>query len=248
MTLRQEIEKDIFQLLDDMDPSGENAKRMKEFFATMDDNSFYRYMEEFYSNDGKNYVVTYKQYDNPVNIPFIQKLCKKYGVSLYEYIYEPYLNEDTEDPPRSVHKIMVLDMPIKRLKQMVLTKNHNSVNPTKVDARTGQVTGHDKVARTTTPELYSLLVQNQYHAAKEQFGPLGDNAAANYEMIRRIQRDGEVELRDLPDDPLDKVALNTVGYYLYGSCLATNLLDGSGYVLPITQKTREERKRAINRE
>lgn len=245
--LRKEIENDIYQLMDDMDPSGVNTARMREFFGTMDDDAFYKYMEEFYSDPDKNYVVSYRPYDNPVNMGFIQKLCKKYGIPLEEYMYEPYLTEDTTDPPRSVHKIMILDVPVKRLKQMVQVKNHLAVNPTKVDARTGQISGHDKVARTTTPELYSLIVQNQYHAAKEQFGPLGDNAAAAYEMIRMIQRDGEVELKDLPDDPLDKVALNTVAYYLYGSGLITNMVDGSGYMLPITIRDREERKKAIKR-
>lgn len=57
-----------------------------------------------------------------------------------------------------------------------------------------------------------------------------------------------MELKDIPDDPTDKVALDTVGYYLYGAGLATNLLDETGYVLPITQKMREENKNAISRQ
>ena len=248
MSLRKEIETDIYEMLDDLDPSGENTKRMKAFFGTMSDTAFYRYMERFYSSDNMNYTVAYLPYDNPVNMDFIHKLFKKYNVPLYEYVYEPYLNEDVDDPPRSVHKILVVDVPVKRLKQMVINKTHMAVNPTKIDARTGQVTGHDKVARTTTPELYSMIVQNQYHAAKEQYGPLGDNTKAAFEMIRIIQRDGEVELKDIPDDPTDKVALDTVGYYLYGAGLATNLLDETGYVLPITQKIREENKNAISRQ
>ena len=248
MSLRKEIEADIYALMDDVDPSGENTKRMKEFFSQMNDKQFYQYMKEFFKDDHKQYAVSYKPYGNPVNIPMIQRLYKKYDVPLYDYVYEPYLTEDVDDPPRSVHKIMVIDAPVKRLKQMVQTKTHLSVNPTKVDSKTGQVTGHDKVARTTIPELYSLLVQNQYHAAKEQYGPLGDNSKAMYEMVKKIQRDGEVELKDLPDDPLDKTALTTVGYYLYGSCLVTNMLDSTGYLLPITLKSKEERKQAIKRD
>lgn len=246
-SLRKEIESDIYRIYDDLDQSGENTERVRSFFAEMDDKKFFKYVEEFYSNPDKNYTCAYHPYDNPVTCDFVTAICKKYGIPLYEYLYEPYLNENTEDPPRTQYKILVLDIPIKRLKQMVQTGTHVSIDPTNVDAKTGQVTGHDKVARTTTPELYSLIVQNQYNAAKEQYGPLGDNQKAFYEMSRIIQRDGEVSLEDLPDDPIDKVALNTVNYYLIGSGLKTNLLDATGYLLPITQKGLDENKKSIKR-
>lgn len=245
--LRKEIETAIYDMLDDADPSGANSTRMKELFRPMSDKQFYQYMNEFFDNPDMNYVVSYKPYDNPVTVEFIEKLLDKYGIPLYEYVYKPFINNDLEDPPRTVYKQMVVDIPIKRLKQMVQVKNHAAVNPTKIDPRTGQSTGHDRVARVTQPELYSLIAQNQYNAAKEYYGPMADDIRAQNEMEKAIQRDGEVSLDDLSDDPIDRVSLNTIGYYMYGGGIATNLLDQTGYVLPITAKAREEKTSTITR-
>lgn len=248
MSLRKEIEQDIYEMLDNADPSGANTERMRALFTSMKtDTEFYRYMDRFFSDPDRNYVVSYKPYENPVTIQFIERLFKQYDIPLYEYLYKPFINEDVEDPPRTVHKHLVVDVPVKRLKQMIFTKNHTVINPTKVDPRTGQVTGSDKVARMTSPELYSMIVQNQFNSAKEIFGPMADDADAAYEMARIIQRDGEVELKDLPDDPINKTSLNTIDYYMLGSCIVTNLLDESGYVLPITMKAKEDTTSTINR-
>ena len=247
MSLRKEIEADIYEMLDDADPSGANTERMRQFFSSMDDRAFYKYMERFFENQDMNYSVTYKPYDNPVTVEFIEKLMKKHGIPLYEYVYKPFINGDTEDPPRTVYKQLVIDVPVKRLKQIVQVKNHAAVNPTKVDPRTGQMTGHDRVARITQPELYSLITQNQYNAAKEYYGPMADDMKSQYEMERAIQRDGEVSLEDIKDDPRDRVALNTINNYLIGAGLVTNLVDATGYVLPDTAEAREEKSSSIDR-
>ena len=54
-------------------------------------------------------------------------------------------------------------------------------------------------------------------------------------------------MADMKSDPIDRVSINTIAYYLYGGGIATNLLDQSGYVLPITQKAREEKSSTIDR-
>lgn len=247
MSLRTEIEKDIYEMLNDADPSGENTKRMKELFQQMNDLQFYRYMDQFYSDPDQNYTISYKPYDNPVTIEFIEKIMAKHGIPLYEYVYKPFLTNDTEDPPRTTHKQLVVDVPVKRLKQMVQIKNHVSANPTKIDPRSGQMSGHDRVARVTTPELYSMIAQNQYNAAREYYGPMADNLKAQREMERKILSDGEVELSDIEIDSADSVSVNTIAYYMYGGGIITNLLDQSGYVLPITQKGREDKTSTIER-
>jgi hypothetical protein len=130
---------------------------------------------------------------------------------------------------------------------MVVTKSHTSVTNTKRDAKTNQVTGSDKTARVTDVEAYSLLVQELYACAQESYGPMADDEAAFYEMEKRIQRDGEVSLEDLPNDPLSKVTTNTIEYYMLGSCIATNLIEETGYMLPITLKANEDRTSTIER-
>jgi len=247
MSTRTQIEKEMYEFLDDMDPSGKNTERLKKFFKTMDDKQFYKYMVDFLSDDNKYIQVGYEAFDNPVSMEFIDKISRKYDIPLYEYVYKPYLNGDTQNPPATVHPVMVVDIPIKRLKQMIITKNHSSITNAKRDARTGQVTGHDKTARVTDSEAFSLIVQELYQVAQEEYGPMADDETALYAMLREIQQNGEVSMEDLPNDPLNKTTMNTIYLYSIGAGIVTNLVEETGYVLPTTLKSREVNDKAIKR-
>lgn len=246
--LRKELEGKIYELMDDMDPSGKNAERMRSFFATMDDDKFYKFMDEFFDNPDKNFPVAYEPYNHPVTLDFVHKVAKKRGIPIYERVFRPYVTGDVDNPPGTVHPIMVLDVPVKRLKQMAFSKNHTSTAAAKRDPRTGQVSGEDRTARITDVEAFSLLVQGQYNSAQEFYGPMADDTEAHYEMLRSIQRNGEVELRDLPNDPANKVTLNTINAFMIGSGLMSNLVDETGYILPITARGREDRNSTIKRD
>lgn len=247
MSIRKDLEAELYDFLDDCDPSGRNTERLKKLFVSMDDKQFYRYMNDFLNDDMKNIQVGYLPYDNPVSLEFANKLAKKYNIPIYEIVYKPYLTGDTKNPPASIYPVMVVDVPIKRLKQMVMTKSHATVSAAKRDSKSGQVTGHDKVGRVTDVEAYSLVVQEMYACAQESFGPMSDDEAAFRKMQIAIQRDGEVSLKDLPSDPTDKVAMNTIEYYMLGSGVCSNLIDSSGYVLPITLLAKDDKSTTIDR-
>lgn len=247
MSVRTELETELYEFIDACDPSGRNTERMRGLLKPMDDAAFYKFFDEFFENPNKNIQIGYEAFDNPVTIQFLEKIAKKYGISIYETIYKPYVTGDVMNPPASVHPVLVMDVPIKRLKQMVITKNHTSVTNTKKDAKTGQVTGSDKTARITDVECYSLIVQELYACAQESYGPMADDEAASFEMQRRIQRDGEVSLKDLPSDPLSKVTTNTIYYMMTGSCVTSNLIEETGYILPITLKDKETKSSTIER-
>ena len=66
-------------------------------------------------------------------------------------------------------------------------------------------------------------------------------------MQKRILRDGEVSLEDLPNDPLNKVTMNTINAFILGSGISSNLIDETGYLLPITLKSREDKSSTIKR-
>ncbi len=247
MSTRSELEKEIYDFIDDCDPSGNNTARYKKLFVTMSDSEFYKYMDKFFDDPDLNFQVAYEPFNNPVTCSFINRIAKKHNIKLYEYIYKPFLNMDKENPPGTVHPVLTVDIPIKRLKQMVQSKSHTSITNNKRDATTGQVTGSDKTARITDVEAYSCIVQELYTVAQEHFGPLADNEKAMYEMLRDIQRDGEVELASLPNDTMDKVTMNAINYFLLGGCICSNIIEDSGYILPITLKGKEDDISTIKR-
>ena len=247
MSKRKEFEKELYEFLDDMDPSGKNTERMKSFLSPMSDKKFYQYMIEFLSNSEKYIQVGYEAFDNPVTTNFIERIAKKYDIPLYEYVAKPYINGDTKNPPCTVNEILVVDIPIKRLKQTVIAKSHGSITNSKRDPRTGQVTGSDKTARVTDVEAFSLIAQELYTVAQEEYGPLADDEAEMMAMLREIQQSGEFSLKDLPNDPINKTTMNTIFLFCLGSGISTNLIEESGYLLPITLQGREEKTRAIKR-
>lgn len=247
MSTRSELEKELYEFTDDCDPTGRNTERLRALLKPMDDKTFYKFMDEFFENEKKNIQIGYEAFDNPVNIQFIEKLAKKYDIHLYEIVYKPYLTGDIANPPASVHPVLVLDIPIKRLKQMVVAKSHTSLTNTKRDAKTGQVTGSDKTARVTDVEAYSLIVQELYACAQESYGPMADDQAASFEMQRQIQKNGEVSLADLPKDPLSKTTTNTIFYMMLGAGVTTNLIEESGYILPLTMMAKEDQSSTIDR-
>ena len=247
MSTRSELEKELYEFTDDCDPTGRNTERLRALLKPMDDKTFYKFMDEFFENEKKNIQIGYEAFDNPVNIQFIEKLAKKYDIPLYEIVYKPYLTGDIANPPASVHPVLVLDIPIKRLKQMVVAKSHTSLTNTKRDAKTGQVTGSDKTARVTDVEAYSLIVQELYACAQESYGPMADDQAASFEMQRQIQKNGEVSLADLPKDPLSKTTTNTIFYMMLGVGVTTNLIEESGYILPLTMMAKEDQSSTIDR-
>lgn len=247
MSVRTENEQEIYDLLDDVDPSGKNTERVRSFFKSMGDRQWYEFMDEYYSNEDKYIPVAYAPYDNPVTLDFIHEVARKHNVPVYEIVYRPYLNGDVDDPPGTVHEQMVIDVPVKPLKQMTMTKNHASTAAGKRDPKTGQVSGEDRTARVTDVEAFSLLALGQYHAAQEFYGPMADDNKAQFEMLRSIQRNGEVELAELPNDRLSKVTLNTINALMLGSCVESNFVSEQGYVLPITMQGRDERSSTIDR-
>jgi len=251
MSTRTNIEKEIYELFDDLDPSGRNTARMKDLFKSMDDKRFYRYMDSFFNDPEQNFTCSYIPCDNPVTIEFIEKVANKHDIKIYEYMYMPYMAENPDDPngriPITPNPVMVLVYPVKRLKQMGFLKAHSGISNTHRNAETGQVSEVDKTTRETDNETYSLIVQNQYNAAAEFYGPRADDMPAKYEMERRIQRDGECYLADLPNRKEDKTTLNTIYYYLLSAGLATNLMDETGYVLPGTLRNRSAEDTTIKR-
>ncbi len=247
MSLRTNIEKDIFDLYDDMDPSGLNTERMKTFLKKMSDDEFYKYFKKFFSDDTMNFSISYIPYEHGMDMDKIHSIAENQGVEIYEYIYRPDLSGDPNNPIGSVAKIPVMDIPIKRLQQMLLNKNHTTTSISKRNQETGQATGDDKIARMTDTEAYSMIVQNEYNAAREMYTIRADDMTMKAHAMRQISETGELVLDDIKNDSLNKTTMNTINYYLLGSCLKTNLIDSTGYLLPNTIKAREEQETTIKR-
>lgn len=240
---RKDIEKYFFDLSDDMDPSGLNRQRYEKYFASLDDKQFYKVMKDFISDTGKNFKIMYPpMVDASPQVKFFTQVAKKRGIELYEYIYMPYLSgsTDKDKAPGSKHKMLIGYFNIKRLMQTVFSKTSTSTTTTDRNMETGQVKDSDKHARVSDVEVVALLAQNQYNTAIEYMNMRADDMHMQRQALNSILTTGEVSLEDLDSDITNKVAVNTMNYYMLASGLVTNLIDTGGMMLPITMREKEE--------
>jgi hypothetical protein len=244
--LRKEMMEYIIKLSNDMDPSGKNAKRYQGYFEPMADKEFFKFMKTFMEDEdinGLNFKIAYTPYEDTRPVEFYEKVATSRGVKMEETVYMPFLNNSSkEEAFASTQQIFTGYVPVKRLAQRAMKKNASSTSITDRNMETGQVKDEDKNGRVSDVEVSALLAQNQYHTAIEYMNPRADDMQMKRQMLTAIREKGEVSLEELDSDVMNKVALNTMNYYVLGSGLNTNIIESSGLVLPITLRGREESK------
>lgn len=113
---------------------------------------------------------------------------------------------------------------MKRMQQMLSKKNVFTIDMNQRNMKTNQVTAESKSGRISDVECMSLIANDCDNVLKEVFGGRSDDSVAKEEMIKRINRDGYVSLKDLPSDVKNKQTLNTVDVYFLGSGLKSDLI------------------------
>lgn len=87
-----------------------------------------------------------------------------------------------------------------------------------------QVTGHDKIARISDVESYSLAAIGADYALKELLGARADNMESKTELYKQIGMYGYAYQKDLPDNIEKSQSINTVSVYMTGAGLENDLL------------------------
>jgi hypothetical protein len=236
---RAECTKLIHDFMMVFDPSGGSAKIWESHFSKFkDDTAFVKEIKRILDNP-KQYITPEMQSFNKNTQPKFENLnvlAKMVGVELEEYVALPYVNENTaiSAPTVTATKVPVGKLHLKRLQQIIRKKNKVTTHSDKRDMRTGQVIREDKGAKITDMDMYSLTVIGADAVMKELYGPRSDSLEAKEEMYRQI-RDGTnmPRLADLPDKIEDKIALNTLNFYILGASLISDLVRND-YLLPIT--------------
>lgn len=222
---RKKAEDYIYKVMNILDPSGANAKIYKNRFSSMTDSEFDKYMKDFLNNDDKQFYLEIIEYERDLTLENIMKCADFMKVPLMERIAIPYVTGDKETVVVTPYPVPVGYIHEKRLQQTLMKKSAGSTKIDERSALTGQVVGHDKNARNSDLETYSLATVGANEALREFFGPRADNVYAKRQMISDIQKNGYVSLGDLElRDPYNKISLNTFNTYYYLQGLSTNLI------------------------
>lgn len=222
---REKVEKYIYQVLNILDPTGDNTRIYQEKFEKMSDSEFDKYMKNFLNDEKANFYLEIVEYERDLTIENIERCADFMKVPLLEHVALPYLTEDPNNIITTPYPVPVGYIHEKRMPQTLMKKSAGSTKIQKRSPLTGQVTSEDKNARNSDLETYSLAAIQATAALTEFMGPRADNREAKDKMYNDIAKNGFVSLEDLNlEDPYNKVALNTFDAYFNMMGISTNLV------------------------
>lgn len=239
---RKKCEERIYKYMKIVDKTGQNTEFYKKKFAAMNDKEFY----EFFQQDFPLKFQT-KVFEIEPTMTDILDGLKFLGVPALERISMPFLYENKDGVPVSTLPVIVVYLPIRRMKQMVQKKTGYSVNISKRDYRTGLLIDTDKNGNSTDREFESLVVMGLDKTTRELATYRADSMQAKSAFYAEINALGQVSQQDVPVENEDSIARNLISAYLIGSHLMNNLV-ASGNYLPRTLKKKQTGQAGLKRQ
>ncbi len=220
-----------------LDPTGTNARDYELELGKMSDQEFDKWARGFFANDKAEFYLEIIEYDKKRELTYdkIEKAAKILNVPLYEHVFLPYINHDPKNVVVTPNPVPVGYIHEKRMMQTLEKKNAGSTSIEKRSALTGQVSGADKNGRNSDVETYSMLALGAEKGLQELMGPRADDTVAKNQMLSDIANNGYVSLKDLDNNPENKISLNTLNVYFAMQGFKTNLIKG-GNLFPVPKE------------
>ena len=239
---RKNVEKKIYDTFNILDKTGKNSEFYKQKFAKMSDKEFLDYFKQ-------DFPIKFQMMTFEID-PSIEDIVKGLHflkVPISERVSMPFLYENKNGEAVQSLPVLVVFLPLKRLKQMVQKKTGYSVDIAKRDYRTGLLIDTDKNANSTDREFESLVVLGLDKTLHELATYRADSMKAKNEFYNQINITGLVSEKDVPVDPVDSIARNLISAYLLGCHINSNLVNMDNY-LPRTLKKRNTDTNGIHRQ
>lgn len=231
---RIRCEKRIYDVMNRLDPTGQNTEFYKKKFAKMNDQQFY----DFFNQDFPLKFQTKVFEIDPKIEDIIDALQNILKVPVTENLSMPFLYRNKDGKPVKTKEVLVVYLPLKRLKQMVQKKTGFSVNIDKRDYRTGLLIDTDKNGNSTDREFESLVVYGLNQTLSELSTYRADAMTAKSKFYSEINTKGMVSQKEVEVDNDDSIAKNLISSYLLGCHINSNLINLDCY-LPRTLKRKE---------
>jgi hypothetical protein len=238
-SFRTEVMKLLHDVMIIFDPSGINGKQWEDHFKKFDDKAFVKEIKRFLDDPKLHFSPEIAAFDKnrQPKLENFKTLAKMLKIELDEYVVLPYLNEKTSmsSPSMTLTKVPVGPVHLKRLQQIVRKKNKIVTSIENRDMQRGQVRNQDKGARITDMDAYALSTIGADPIMHELYGPRADSMDTKAALYKSI-RDGTrlPRMADMPNDPGEKIATNTMNHLILGASLISDISSDS-YMLPITK-------------
>ena len=167
-------------------------------------------------------------------------------VPVTESLNMPFYYENKDGEAVKTKDVLVVYLPLKRLKQMVQKKQGFSVNISKRDYRTGLLIDIDKNGNSTDREFESLVVYGLDDTLTELSTYRADAMTAKSKFYAEVNAKGMVSQKEVDVDNDDSIAKNLISSYLLGCHINSNLINMDCY-LPRTIKRKNAGQGGLSR-
>lgn len=220
MKNRSKAEAYILKFMKDIDPSMNNFRIYKEKFSKMTDNQFHKYMTDM--REGKTQLVVYSaNMINNLTTTNLKNVAEKYNVSLFDHV--DIWDNDLERFVRTSTKYLIVDVPIRRLKQTLSEKISVPDNDRVRSVQTDQVTGDSKGSSVSLIEAQIAIDKGLDEVVNEFFNIRGGNLEAVNTLKSVLENKGSVSSEDLKNVTTRPKVVQTVKSILHGMHIQSNL-------------------------
>lgn len=237
-----QVKEKIYKAYKIVDPTGQNTEYYKKKFSKMSDKEFY----EFFQQDFPLKFQT-KIFEIDPRMTDIIDMMHFLKVPVNERVTMPFYYRNKNGEAVQTNPLLILYLPLRRLKQMVQKKVGYSVNISKRDYRTGLLIDTDKNGNSTDREFESLAIQGLDKSLRELMFYRADSMNAKNEFYNIINNRGMVSQSDVPVYNEDSIARNLISAYLLGCHINTNLVNTNDF-LPRTLKKKDAGQSGLKRQ
>lgn len=237
---RKKAEELIYKVFDTVDTTHTNSDYYKKLFSSMSDEDF-----EIFCRRRLPFRFHIQAFKVEPKMPDVIKGFKVLGAPLFERVKLPYIYKDPKTgEPVETDESLVVYIHMKRMKQMLVKKNHTSMYTDKRDMKTGLLVGDDKGGKETDREFESLATMGLEYTMDEFSRPKADSMEAMSQMSNAILNNGFVKDSDITVTKTDSIGKNLFNVYLIGCHLHSNLIDVD-YMTPLTAKNKKQNIKRI---
>ncbi len=194
-TARKLVESFIIKYVERIARSIGNKEIYQDFFSTLDDDAFDKYMSKLEKGEVKLAIFVPNSKSNVVSVDNNLKLAEELGHEFFTRLFISNKN-NTPDHLTSV-KYLVIDLPYRRASQTIAKKIKIPKNNLVIDSLSGQPTGSSKGAKISYPELLILASMGLDNTISELINVRGGDNKAFLAYNTFIDRYGKVSLNSL---------------------------------------------------
>lgn len=220
---RKAAEDFILKYIDKVLPGSKNAELYKRKFASMSDREFDNLMKNYAQGTDRPAIQAPNFTKPALNVERNLKIAKELKHDYFERIW---MGSNDPNTPMYLtnNKYMVMELPLRRLAQLLIKKISTAENTRSVDQITGQPAGKEsKTSKISFHELQIMRSMGLDESLKELIKYRGGDAGGFNAMNKAISRDGRVSLNAISKYATGVESTNALKVYLTAMHLSNTL-------------------------